>query len=232
MGQACAIAAAREGANVVVTDLPQVSCDETLATIKALGAKAAHCPLDVTDSAQVQAAIQFVVDTYGRLDIALNNAGISGGGAQPLDQMTDTAFDQIQRVNLYGVFYCMKYELQQLLAQGGGTIVNMSSAAGITGAPGAGAYAASKHGVIGLTKSSALEYGSRGIRVVAICPYFTDTAMVGALTEQDLKRRLGMSPAKRLGRPEEVANAFIYLGSDEASYTNGSYIVLDGGALA
>lgn len=231
LGRAAAVAAAEEGAKVVIADLPGSDHAAALAEVRAAGAEAVFIPLDVTDSANIQQAIAATVAQFGRLDVALNNAGI-GEGFFSFLETSEESFQRIINVNLTGVFTCMKYELAQFMQQGGGVIVNMSSLAGLKGAPGLSAYVASKHGVLGLTRVAAQEFARRNVRVNAICPYYIDTPLIKDAPEEVRNQMVAMSPMKRLGRAEEVAKAFIYLASDDSSYTNGTQLVIDSGVIS
>ena len=231
LGRAAAVAAAEEGAKVVIADLPGSDHAAALAEVRAAGAEAVFIPLDVTDSANIQQAIAATVAQFGRLDVALNNAGI-GEGFFSFLETSEESFQRIINVNLTGVFTCMKYELALFMQQGGGVIVNMSSLAGLKGAPGLSAYAASKHGVLGLTRVAAQEFARRNVRVNAICPYYIDTPLIKDAPEEVRNQMIAASPMKRLGRAEEVAKAFIYLASDDSSYTNGTQLVIDSGVIS
>ena len=231
LGRAAAVAAAEEGAQVVIADLPGSDYQAALEAIKAAGQAALFVPLDVTDSASIQQAVAATVSQCGRLDVALNNAGI-GEGYFSFLETSEESFQRIINVNLTGVFICMKYELAQFMKQDGGVIVNMSSLAGIKGAAGLSAYVASKHGVLGLTKTAALEFARRNVRVNALCPYYIDTPLIKDAPEELRNQMIAASPMKRLGRAEEVAKAFIYLASDDSSYTNGTQLVIDGGVIS
>ncbi|HEX8656438.1 MAG TPA: glucose 1-dehydrogenase [Hymenobacter sp.] len=231
LGRAAALAAAAEGGQVVIADLPGSNYSATLDELRAAGAEGFFVPLDVTDPANVQRAIAATVEQFGRLDVALNNAGIGEGFFSFLDT-TEASFQRIINVNLTGVFTCMKYELAQFVQQGGGVIVNMSSLAGLRGAAGLSAYVASKHGVLGLTKTAALEFARRNVRVNALCPYYIDTPLIADVQPDQCQQMIAASPMKRLGRAEEVAKAFIYLASDDSSYTNGTQLVIDSGVIA
>ena len=232
LGRAAAVAAAQEGAKVIIADLPGSDHAAALAEVHATGGgEAVFIPLDVTDSANIQQAIAATVAQFGRLDVALNNAGI-GEGFFSFLETSEESFQRIIDVNLTGVFTCMKYELAQFMQQGGGVIVNMSSLAGLKGAPGLSAYVASKHGVLGLTRVAAQEFARRNVRVNALCPYYIDTPLIGEVLEEQRNQMISASPMKRLGRAEEVAKAFIYLASDDSSYTNGTQLVIDSGVIS
>ncbi|WP_210518038.1 SDR family NAD(P)-dependent oxidoreductase [Hymenobacter terricola] len=231
LGRASAVAAAREGAQVVIADLLNSDYRAALDEVKAAGGEVLFVPLDVTNSASIQQAIATTVEKFGRLDVALNNAGIGEGFFSFLDT-SEESFQRILNVNLTGVFTCMKYELTQFMKQGGGVIVNMSSLAGLRGAPGLSAYVASKHGVLGLTRVAAQEFARRNVRVNALCPYYIDTPLIKDAPEELRNQMISMSPMKRLGRADEVAKAFIYLASDDSSYTNGTQLVIDSGVIS
>ncbi|MBD2766365.1 SDR family oxidoreductase [Hymenobacter sp. BT664] len=231
LGRAAALAAAEEGGQVVIADLPDSDYQATLDQLKAAGAEGFFMPLDVTDTANVQQAIAATVEKFGRLDVALNNAGIGEASVSFLDT-SEASFQRVINVNLIGVFTCMKYELAQFVRQGGGVIVNMSSLAGLRGAPGLCGYAAAKHGVLGLTKTAALEFARHNVRVNALCPYYIDTPLLKHINPNQRQLLVASSPMKRLGRAEEVAKAFIHLASDDSSYTNGTQIVIDSGVTA
>ena len=231
LGRAAAVAAAHEGAQVVIADLLGSDHAAALAEINAAGTEALFVPLDVTSSANVQQAIAATVKAFGRLDVALNNAGI-GEGYFSFLETSEESFQRIIGVNLTGVFTCMKYELAQFMKQGGGVIVNMSSLAGLKGAPGLSAYVASKHGVLGLTKTAAQEFARRNVRVNALCPYYIDTPLLKDASDELRNLMIAASPMKRLGLAEEVAKAFIYLACDDSSYTNGTQLVIDSGVIS
>jgi len=231
LGRAAAVAAAAEGGQVVIADLSNSDYPAALAEVNAAGREGFFVPLDVTDTANVQQAVAATVAKYGRLDVALNNAGI-GEGFFSFLETSEESFRRILDVNLTGVFVCMKYELAQFVRQGGGVMVNMSSLAGLKGAPGLSAYVASKHGVLGLTKTAALEFARHRVRVNALCPYYIDTALIKDANPDQRQQMIAASPMKRLGTAEEVAKAFIYLASDDSSYTNGTQLVVDSGVIS
>ena len=231
IGRACALEAAKEGAKVVVADLVRAKHGQTMEEIGAHGAETLFVPVDVADVASVRSAIDTTVAKFGRLDVALNNAGI-GGVYTGIHDMEESVWEKIIAVNLTGQFYCVKYELQQFLKQGGGVIVNMASLAGLMAERGLAAYTAAKHGLVGLTKNIAVQYADRNIRANAICPYYTDTPMLRAVPQEMLQRWAAGTPASRLGRAEEIAKAFLYFASDDSSYCNGTHLAVDGGAQA
>lgn len=231
IGKACAIEAAREGASVVVADLANTPYEATMQEIAALDRKALFVPIDVADANSVEQAIETTVKIFGRLDIGLNNAGI-GFSSKNVAETSEEEYLRVITINLNGVFYCMKYELQQFLRQGSGTIVNMASILGTVGQAGTAPYVAAKHGVLGLTKSAALEVGTHHIRVVALCPGYVETPMIGAADEQHRQELQSRHALKRLASPEEIAKAFIWLASSEASFVTGSALLVDGGYTA
>jgi NAD(P)-dependent dehydrogenase (short-subunit alcohol dehydrogenase family) len=234
IGRDTAVLFAKHGAKVVISGRREAEGKETVALAKAAGGEAIFVQSDVSKSADVQALVKKTVDTFGRLDIAFNNAGIEGVWVPLVDQ-TEENWDQVHNINLKGVWLSLKYEIQQMLKQGGGgAIVNMSSVAGLIGAPGAGVYIASKHGVLGLTKTAALEYASKGIRVNAVCPAVIETAMAErAFGAPDVnKRMIAMHPLGRFGKTIEIAEAVLWMCSDKSSFMTGHEIVLDGGMLA
>jgi NAD(P)-dependent dehydrogenase (short-subunit alcohol dehydrogenase family) len=235
IGKACAIAAAKEGANVAIADLRSPSVDSVMDEVRKYNPEAIFFECDVSAFVQVQQVIKKVVVTFGTLDIALNNAGI-GGESSKVGDMTESGWLKVIGVNLNGVFNCMKHELTQMSMQKYGVIVNMSSILGKVGFANSSHYVASKHGIIGLTKTAALEYASEGIRVNAICPGFIETPLLanaGITENTDVQKYIiGLHPMKRLGTSEEVASGFIYLASDESSFITGTALEIDGGYLA
>ena len=231
IGKASAIEAAKEGATVVIADLPNSKHEETLKEVNALGPKSLFVPMDVSDVESVKQAIQTTVTKFGRLDVALNNAGIAPAYSE-IHETDEKSWHRIIDVNLNGQFYCVKYELQQFLKQGGGVIVNLASLAGVKAEPGSVAYTVSKHGFLGLTKNIAVQYGSRNIRANAILPYYIDTPLTGNMPKELHSIWAEATPVKRLGKAEEIAKAFIYLASDDSSYCNGTQLVVDGGVMA
>ncbi len=230
IGRASALAFAREGARVVVADVAVDGGEETVRLIADAGGEATFVKADVSKANEVEALVQKAVQTFGRLDYAHNNAGMLGAWAQTAD-CTEEEFDRVIAVNLKGVWLCMRYEIPQMLAWGGGAIVNTSSSSGLVATRGLPAYTASKHGVAGLTKTAAVEYVRKGIRVNAICPGFIDTPMVRGLSE-DWPRNDVVPPIGRLGTPEEVAAAVVWLCSDAASYITGHLLSIDGALTA
>ena len=234
IGRAAAVAFAVAGAKVVVSDVDEEGGTEAVSDITARGGQARFVKADVTDEFAVKALIGKTVDAYGGLDIAFNNAGIEGPEA-PLAEVDLDTWHQLIGINLTGVFVCMKHEIPAMLERGGGAIVNMASVAGLVGFPNLPAYAASKHGVVGLTRNAALEYGAQGIRVNAVCPGVIRTEMIDRLIEkgeQDEESLVTSTPLGRLGRPEEIADAVVWLCSDEARFVLGHTMTIDGAYVA
>lgn len=234
IGRAAARIFAREGAKVAAADVNRASAEETVGMIREAGGEAFGLQADVSKAAEVEAMVDAVVGTYGRLDCAFNNAGIEGALASTADY-TEADWAPVIAVNLTGVWLCMRYEIPRLLETGGGAIVNTSSAAGLLGAPRMPAYVASKHGVVGLTKTAALEYAKSGVRVNAVCPGVIDTSMVGRLKERRprmFEKIVRGEPIGRIGQPEEIAETAVWLCSDAASFVTGHAMSVDGGIVA
>ncbi len=233
IGRAVALAWAREGAKVVVSDVNRDGGEETAAMVRAQGGDALFVAADVGKPADGEALVAQTLARYGRLDIACNNAGIGGPQAATADYPLD-GWAQVININLSGVFYGMKYQIPAMLKGGGGSIINMASILGAVGFAGAPAYSAAKHGVLGLTQAAALEYSAQGVRINAVGPGFIHTPMIAGL-EQDAAATamlVGAHPIGRLGRAEEVAELVVWLSSDKASFVTGGYYPVDGGYLA
>ncbi|MDE0884799.1 MAG: SDR family oxidoreductase [Myxococcota bacterium] len=234
IGRKSAELLAREGARLLVCDQNSDAAEETAEGIKASGAEAEALEVDVSDEDQVSAMVRHCVSRLGRLDCAVNNAGIAGPTGT-LETVSLDDWSRVQAVNLTGVFLCMKYEIAAMLEAGGGAIVNMSSGAGLIATPGLSPYSASKHGVLGLTRTAAVENARRGIRINAICPGSIDTPMLRKAMESDpaTARFIEKSmPIGRLGKAEEIAEAVAWLCSDRASLVTGQSMGVDGGSVA
>lgn len=235
IGRATAIAFAREGAKVVLASRNEESSLETLRMVEEVGGEGIFVRTDVSIARDVEKLVQKTLKAYGRLDAAFNNAGVSGP-AGPLFELTEEDFQRVIDVNLKGVWLSMKYQLPVMLANGGGSIVNMSSVAGLVGAAGTAAYTASKHGVVGLTKVAALEYAKANVRVNVVCPSVIDNTVmiehVKAAYPDVFNYLLGTHPVGRIGQPEEIANAVVWLCTAEASFVTGVAFPVDGGTTA
>ena len=236
IGRATALVFAREGARIAVADLDANAAQDTVAMVNAIGGQAMSLSGEVTENATVQEMIRSVVAAYGRLDCAFNNAGIAGfqvdASGKRTAEWSEESFDRMIAVNLKGVWLCMKHELVQMQGQGGGVIVNTGSIAGLTGLPTSSAYVAAKHGVLGLTRTAAIEYAPDKVRVNAVCPGYIHTRM----TEDVMRRRgeqiMALVPFRRMGEPEEIAEMVAWLCSDRASYVSGACYNVDGGFMA
>lgn len=233
IGRTCAQFFARDGASVVVSDIDEQGGQQTVQLIKDAGGEAILVLTDVSDHRQCKQLVDQTVERFGRLDYACNNAGI-GGEQNPTADYSIEGWQKMIGINLSGVFYCMKYEIPEMLKSGGGAIVNVASILGRVGFYGAPAYVSAKHGVVGLTQNTAVEYGERGIRVNAVGPGFIRTPMISELEEdpETHQRLVSLHPIGRLGEPEEVAELVIWLCSDKASFVTGAYYPVDGGYLA
>ena len=237
IGRATAVAMAREGARVAVADRTQESAAATVALINAAGGQAVAIGGDVTKEADVTAMVARTVAAFGKIDCAFNNAGISGRAVGPVGQktheMSRESFDGMLAVNLTGVFLCMKHEIAQMLKQGaGGSIVNTSSIAGLVGLPTASHYVAAKHGVVGLTKTAAMEYAREKIRVNCVNPGYIKTPMTDETMKTRYDELMTKVPMNRLGVPEEIAEAVVWICSDKASFVTGASHIIDGGYFA
>jgi len=236
IGRATCLTMAREGATIAVADTDMAQAEETAAAVRAAGAKAIVVSGDVTDEAQVKAMVESVVAQLGRIDVAYNNAGIShayaGASGLKTHELPLAVAEKVLDINVIGVWLCMKYEIIQMLAQGGGAIVNTASIAGLVGLQTSSLYVASKHGVVGLTKTAALEYAENNIRVNAVCPGFIETRM----TKDTMARRgneiMQQVPFHRMGQPTEIAEMVTWLASERASFVSGVAYAVDGGFTA
>ncbi|MFT4731236.1 MAG: NAD(P)-dependent dehydrogenase (short-subunit alcohol dehydrogenase family) [Gammaproteobacteria bacterium] len=234
IGRATALAFAQKGASVVVADISQTDGEKTASTIIKAGGIATFIPCDVTKDQDVRALVNRTLETYGKLDIAFNNAGIEIEQCKLADG-EDAVYDKIMDVNVKGVWRCMKYQIPAMLQQPTSVIVNTASIAGLGAAPKMSIYSASKHAVIGLTKSAAVEYGKKGLRVNAVCPAVIDTDMFKRAIQNNPQKEQyvkNLHPVGRIGQPEEVAAAVLYLCSDMAGFTTGVALPVDGGSTA
>ncbi|MFN3840980.1 MAG: glucose 1-dehydrogenase [Cyclobacteriaceae bacterium] len=233
IGRSTALLYAREGASVVVSDVNEQGGTETVELIKKAGGKATFVKADVSKPEDHENLVKKTIGIYGRLDIACNNAGI-GGESAPVGEMTIEGWQKVIRINLDGVFYGMHYQIPEMLKQGKGAIVNISSILGQVAFGNAAAYVAAKHGVVGLTKTAALEYSSKGIRINSVGPAFIKTPLLeNAGLDENVKNLLvSLHPIGRLGEPEEVAELIIWLSSDKASFVTGGYYAIDGAYLS
>jgi NAD(P)-dependent dehydrogenase (short-subunit alcohol dehydrogenase family) len=236
IGRATALAFARAGARVVVSDVNTAGGNDTVRQIEAVEGEARFVGADVGDERQVEQLVERCIEAYGRLDYAHNNAGI-GAPPAPLQEVDQATFERVLAINVVGVWLCLKYEARLMLRQGSGAIVNTASLAGLIGFPHNVSYSASKHAVIGITRTAALEYAHAGIRVNAVCPAFVHTPMVeGLISSGDprysLERLAHMQPMGRLGTPDEVADAVVWLCSDAAAFITGIALPIDGGTTA
>jgi len=234
IGRATAVAFAREGAKVVVASRRIKEGEETVHLIREAGSDGFFIKTDVAKAAEVKTMVEKTVATYGRLDYAFNNAGVIEPKPGPLVEQTEETFAHVIDINVKGVWLSMKYEIPEMLKHGGGAIVNMSSVAGVIAFPGLGIYIASKHAVIGLTKTAALEYSKLGVRVNAVNPGAIETDMLAHVAnDPEAKAQMGaMHPIGRIGTAEEVANAVVWLCSDKASFVTGHSLLVDGGLTA
>jgi NAD(P)-dependent dehydrogenase (short-subunit alcohol dehydrogenase family) len=233
IGQAACHLYAREGAKVVVSDIDEKGSNETCRAIQEMNGEAAFVRADVSNPGDCQALVDATLEKYSRLDLAFNNAGI-GGEANLTGEYSIEGWQKVININLSGVFYCMRYEIPAMLKTGGGAIVNMASILGQVGFSKSPAYVAAKHGVVGLTRTAAIEYAQQGLRINSVGPAFIHTPLISGL-EQDTKIRdylISLHPIGRLGEPEEVAELVILLSSGTASFVTGAYYAVDGGYLA
>ena len=236
IGRETALAFAKEGAKLVVADINEKGGQESVELLREMGAEAIFLNVNVADFDAVKSMVQNTVDHFGKLDIAINNAGIGGKPGRTVESSLEN-WDKVMAVNASGVFYCLKAEIEQMLKQGSGAIVNISSIAGLRGLPNSIAYTASKHAVIGMTKTAAMEYARKNIRINAVCPVFTVTNLfqpgfydeISPGLSEKLRKTI---PIKRFGKPEEIAQAILWLCSDRASFVTGHAMPVDGGQTA
>lgn len=230
-GRETAVKLVQRGANISIVDISQQNGEETVRLCKEHGVDAIFIQADVSKVEDVKRYVDKTIERFGKIDMFFNNAGISGSGVRTLECSVEE-FDQIINVNLKGAFYGLKYVVNEMLKTGGGTIVNTASLGGLVGMPTLGPYSATKHAIIGLTKSIAGEYGRENIRINAIAPGTNETPMVKAFPAEAIQAMAEQVPMGRLGQPHEVANVVAFLLSDEASYIHGAVISIDGGAAA
>jgi len=231
IGKAAAILFAKNGANVIVSDLQESEGKAVVSDIISAGGKASFFKTDVAKSEEMEALVDFAVKTYGKLDVAVNNAGI-GGEINPTADMSIEGWNKVISVNLNSLFYGMKYQIKAMLKNGSGSIVNISSILGSVGFAGSSGYSAAKHGVIGLTQTAALEYSAQNIRINAVGPGFIETPLLSGLNAEVKQQLVALHPIGRLGKSEEVAELIFWLSSDKSSFVTGSYYPVDGGYLA
>ena len=238
IGKATALSFGNEGAKVVVTDINAAAAEETASILRGSGCEAIAIKVDISKREDVENMLKITVETFGRLDCAVNSAGIAGTLSLPTHEYPEDAWLQQININLTGTWYCVKYQIAQMLKQGGGNIVNIASAAGLIGQPENVPYAASKHGVVGITKTAAIEYATKNIRVNCLCPTAIETPMI-----MEGRRKLAHNPEakqqainfqlmKRMGQPQEVADVALWLCSDQSTFITGLAMAVDGGALA
>jgi NAD(P)-dependent dehydrogenase (short-subunit alcohol dehydrogenase family) len=228
IGRTTAIALAKEGINVVIAARRDKEGEETLKIVKESGGDGIFVKTDVSNEDSVKALVEKTVKTYGRLDYAFNNAGVAED-PEPFTSITSSTFDKIMAVNVKGVWLSMKDEILQMLKNGGGAIVNNSSAAGVIGIPQLPIYVASKHATLGLTKAAALQYAKAGIRINAVAPGLIETEMMEQVIGNKKQAIVALHPIGRIGEPEEIANAVVWLLSDKASFVTGHTLLVDGG---
>ncbi|MBP9925253.1 MAG: SDR family oxidoreductase [Cyclobacteriaceae bacterium] len=231
IGKAAAELFAAKGANVVVSDIQESEGGKVVKDIIGKGGVASFFKTDVSKPEEMEALVNFALKTYGKLDMAINNAGI-GGELNPIADMSIEGWQNVINVNLNSLFYGMKYQIQAMLKNGGGSIVNISSILGSVGFAGSAGYASAKHGVVGLTQTAALEYSAQKIRVNAVGPGFIETPLLSVLDGEMKKQIAALHPIGRMGKSEEVAELIFWLASDKASFVTGSYYPIDGGYLA
>lgn len=235
IGRMCALVFAREGATIVISDVNDEGGAATMTLVGKITDKIHYVHADVSRAEDVARMVKTTLDRFGGLHAAVNSAGVAGTFQSPTHETDEATYDKVMNINVKGVWLCLRVEIPAILRSGGGAIVNLASVAGLVGAIGASIYVASKHAVVGLTRTAALEYARENLRVNAVCPSFIDTPMVADFTgsnEALAKRIQGASPMKRLGRPEEVAETIVWLCSERASFINGATVAVDGGLTA
>ncbi len=230
-GQATAVKLAEKGANICIVDISEENGQESVALCEKAGATTIFVQADVSKLEDVKRYVAETMEHFGKIDMFFNNAGISGSGVRTLE-CSEEEFEAIVNVNLKGAFYGLKYVVNEMLQTGGGSVVNTASLGGVVGMPTLGAYSATKHGIVGLTKTIAGEYGRDNIRINAIAPGTNETPMVKAFPAEAIQQMADAVPMGRLGQPEEVANVVAFLLSDEASYVHGAVVSIDGGSAA
>lgn len=232
IGRSTALLFAENGAKVVVTDINEENGTKVVAEIKEKGGEAIFVKADTSKPEDSEATVNKAVEVYGKLDVAVNNAGISGP-IQPVGEYDIEAWNRVININLNGVFYGLRYQIPAMVKNGSGSIINVASILGQVGFANSSAYAAAKHGVVGLTKNAGLEYATKGVRVNAVGPGFIETPLVkSSLNDEAYNALANMHAMERLGQPEEVAELFLWLASDKASFATGAYYPVDGGYLA
>lgn len=231
IGQAIAILYASEGASVIVSDISEKGGNETVSRITSAGGKAVFVKADTASASDHEKLVNAALKEFGGLHIAVNNAGI-GGPIAPTGEYPIDGWEKVISINLSGVFFGLRYQIPAMLKSGGGSIVNMASILGMAGTANSPAYVAAKHGVVGLTKTAALEYAAKNIRINSVGPGYISTPLLDALDEATMKALVGLHPIGRLGTSEEVARLCLFLNSDDASFITGSYYNVDGGYLA
>jgi NAD(P)-dependent dehydrogenase (short-subunit alcohol dehydrogenase family) len=231
IGESTALLFAKEGAKVVVSDIDEENGKKVAEAIKNDGREALFVKSDASKPKDHEELVKKTVDAFGKLDIAVNNAGIGGPLAQTAEYPVDD-WDNVIKLNLSGVFYGTKYQIAEMMKNGGGSIVNIASILGQVGTANSPAYVAAKHGVVGLTKTAAIEYAQENIRVNAVGPGYIKTPLLDALDDETLEYLVSQHPIGRLGKPEEVAEIILWLASDKASFVTGNYYAVDGGYLA
>lgn len=235
IGHTTLLAFAKEGAKVINADIMVKEGNEVVEMVKKVGGKALFIKTDVSNANEVKSMVEKIVEKFGRLDCAFNNAGIEEQEPGKIADITEENWDKVINVNLKGVWLCMKYEIHQMLKQGGGVIVNAASVVGLVAAPDVGSYVASKHGVLGVTKAAALDYATDGIRINAVCPGVVPTDQVMRVTRGDpeeLKKLEALQPIGRMGTTQEISNVVLWLCTDAASFVTGYPIAVDGGFVA